>query len=183
MLSLIAFRWDKEMLHTKFPCLVVLVPLLFASCSSETGPKGPPTPKTTKVGGVLMFDGEPAPVGQVELKLYEKGHDPTPGQMIPKCVVGVDGKYEFSSYGGKDGAVPGEYVLSIEWLKMSMTGLAGPDKLLNNFNSPSNEDPRFQVTVVDGPPVEIPTIDIDTRNLKPQKSHPFASPPGKRKRK
>jgi hypothetical protein len=130
---------------------------------------------------VLLFDGKPAPRGVVELKLYEKGHDPTPEQMIPKCVVGDEGKYQFSSYGHEDGAVPGAYVVSVEWLKIGPGTLFGPDKLLNNFNSPSNDDPRFQVTVVDGPPVEIPVIDIKTSELKQQKSHRFASPVGKRK--
>ena len=169
------------MLRTRLTCLLALVSLLLGSCSAEKGPKGPPTPKTTKVGGVLLFDGKPAPRGFVELKLYEKGHEPTPTQMIPKCMVGENGKYQFSSYGDADGAVPGEYVLSIEWLKVGPGALFGPDKLLNNFNSPSNDDPRFQVTVVEGKPVEIPTIDIKTSELKQVKAHPFASRPGKRK--
>lgn len=168
------------MLHSKFVWLLVFVPLVLASCSSSTGPKVPVTPKTTKVGGVLLFDGKPAPRFEVELKLYEKGHEPTPTQMIPKCVVGENGKYQFSSYGQDDGAVPGEYVLSIEWLKIGRGTLFGPDKLLNNFNKPSNDDPRFQVKVSDGKPTEIPTIDINTSELKPQESHPYASPTGKR---
>ena len=128
-----------------------------------------------------MIDGEPAPRGMVELKLYEKGHDPTPEQMVPKCVVGDNGKYQFSSYGQGDGAVPGEYVLSIEWLKIGPGALFGPDRLLNNFNSPFNEDARFQVTVINGQPVQIPTIEINTKELKEKESHPYASPPGKRK--
>ena len=162
-------------------CFLILAPFLLVACSRDTGPKIPPTPKTTKVGGVLMFDGAPAPRGVVELKLYEKGHDPTSGQLIPKCLVGEDGKYKFSSYGAGDGAVPGEYVLSIEWLIMGPGRLFGPDKLLNNFNSPSSDDPRFQVTVIEGKPVEIPTIDIKIGELKQRKSHPYASPAGKRK--
>lgn len=165
----------------RFACLLVLTPLLLASCSGTKGPQGPPTPKTTKVGGELIIDGDPAPKFVVELKLYEKGHDPTPEQMIPKCVVGDNGKYQFSSYGKADGAVPGEYVLSIEWLKIGPGTLFGPDKLLNNFNSPFNKDPRFQVTVTEGMPVEIDTIEINTGELKQQESHPYASPSGKRK--
>ena len=169
------------MLRMNFACLMALVLLVLTSCSGSTGPKGPPTPKTTKVGGLLLFDGQPAPRGLVELKLYEKGHDPKPAQMIPRAIVGENGKYEFSSYADKDGAVPGDYVISIEWLKMGPGTLFGPDKLLNNYNSPSNDDPKFQVTVTDGKPVEIPTIDINTKELKQKKTHPWASPAGKRK--
>lgn len=175
------FSVGQRMLHTKYPYFLVLVLLTIPACSSPTGPKAPPTPKTTKVKGVLMIDGKPAPKAVVELKLYEKGHDPTPTQMIPRCVVGDDGKFQFSSYGQGDGAVPGEYVLSIEWLKLGVGGMFGPDQLLNNFNSPSNDDPRFQVTVVDGKPTEIPVIEIKTSELKQKKSHRFASPSGKRK--
>lgn len=169
------------MLRVTFICLIALYSLVLTSCSGSTGPKGPPTPKTTKVKGILLFDGQPAPRGLVELKLYEKGHDPKPTQMIPKAIVGENGKYEFSSYGDKDGTVPGDYVISIEWLKIGPGTLFGPDKLLNNYNNPSNDDPKFQVTVVDGKPVEIPTIDISTKELKQKKAHAWASPAGKRK--
>jgi hypothetical protein len=57
--------------------------------------------------------------------------------------------------------------------------LYGPDKFLNNFNSPFNGDPRFQVEVVEDVPLEIPPIEIRMSELKPQKSHPYASPAGK----
>jgi hypothetical protein len=182
------YRWtfsfslplDNEMLRTKFSCLLILVPLGVASCSS--GPTGPPTPKTSKVGGVFKINGEPAPIGEVELKLYAKGRDVTQGEVVANCIVGEGGKYAFNSYRQGDGAVPGEYVLSAEWLRPAPGVMYGPDKFLNNFNSPSNADPRFQVTVVDEGSVEIPTIDIKTSELRPQKSHPFASPSGKEKK-
>ena len=130
-----------------------------------------------------MVDGEPAPFikGVVELKLYPKGREIKPGESVPKCVAGQDGKYTFSAYRDGDGAEPGEYVLSVEMLKIGMGDLYGPDQFLNNFNSPKNEDPRFQVKVGDDEAVEIPTIDIKTSELKKQPNHPFASPPGKRK--
>lgn len=170
------------MLQSKLSRLLLFVPLLLASCSSTTGPEGPPAPETTAVGGVLMIDGKPAPRGLVELKLYPKGREPKPGERIPICLVGPDGKYEFSSYSEGDGAVPGEYVLSVEVLRIGGPGqLFGPDKLLNNFNSPANADPRFQVTIVEGEPTEIPTIDIDTSQLKPQRNHRYATPAGKKR--
>lgn len=159
--------------------LIVPLLLLLASCSWTKGPSGPPTPKTTKVGGFILIDGEPAPRGEVELKLYAKGSEQSPGAVVANCVVGEDGRYEFNSYRQGDGAVPGEYVLSMEWLRPAPGVLYGPDKLLNNFNSPFNEDPRFHIEVIEGEPVEIPTIEIQTSELKPQKSHPYASPAGK----
>jgi hypothetical protein len=167
------------MLRTKLPCLLVLIPLALASCSK--GPKGPPTPKTTKVGGTLLIDGKPAPKGNIELKLYKKGSDQAKAEVVANCLVGDEGKYQFNSYREGDGAVPGEYVLSMEWLRPAPGMMYGPDKFLNNFNSPFNEDPRFQVEVLDGAPVEISPIEITMSELKPQKMHPYATPTGKKK--
>ncbi len=168
------------MLRIKSSYLLVLVPLALTACSK--GPKGPSTPKTTKVGGTVLIDGEPAPLGQIEMKLYKKGSDQNSAEVVANCLVGKEGKFQFNSYRQGDGAVPGEYVLSMEWLRPAPGVLYGPDKFLNNFNSPFNEDPRFQVEVLDGAPLEIPTIEITMSELKPQKSHPFASPSGKGKR-
>ncbi len=169
--------------HSKFSCVLLCALLLLAGCSSSSGPEGPPPPNTSQIGGVLLIDGEPPPLGLIEMKLYPKGRAPKPGERIPKCIVGQDGRYTFSSYRDGDGAEPGEYVLSIEHLKMGGPGeLYGPDKFGNNFNSPFNEDPRFQVTVVEGESGEVPTIDIKTSELEMRPSHPYASPPGKRTR-
>lgn len=169
--------------RVRFLGVLLFIPQLLAGCSGSTGPDGPPPPKTTSVGGVLLVDGEPATLakGVVELKLYPKGRDVKPGESVPKCVAGLDGKYTFSSYRDGDGAEPGDYVLSVELLRMRFGDLCGPDEFLNNFNSPFNEDPRFQVKVGDGDPVEIPAIDINTRELKKQPDHKYASPSGKRK--
>ena len=116
--------------------------------------------------------------GVVELKLYPKGRQVKPEESVPKCIAGQDGKYTFSSFRDGDGAEPGEYVLSAELLRRAPADIFGPDQFLNNFNSPLNEDPRFQVTVGDGEPVEIPSIDVKTSELKQKPPHPFASPKG-----
>ncbi|WP_010585785.1 hypothetical protein [Schlesneria paludicola] len=170
------------MLHSKISRLLLLVPFLLASCS-EKGPKAPVTPKTTSVGGTVMIDGDPAPKGQIEMKLYVKGAEVKPGELVANCLIGEGGKYRFSSYREGDGAVPGDYVISMEWLRPAPGVMYGPDKFLNNFNSPLNTDSRFQVTVVDGQPVEVPTIEIDTRELKQKPSHPYATPSGKQQKK
>lgn len=160
-------------------CVFLVVPLLSAGCSSK-GPDGPPPPPTSPVSGVFLIDGKPAPqMTAVELKLYPKGREPKPEERIPKCIVGRDGKFTFSAYRDGDGAEPGEYVLSAEVLRIAFSGMMGPDQLGNNFNSPFNEDPRFQVKVVAGEPTEIPPIDIKLSELQAQPMHAFASPPGK----
>lgn len=171
------------MLQTKLSrlLLLVLVPVLIAGCSK--GPDGPTPPKTSVVSGTVLVNGKPAPVieyGQIELKLYPKGRDPKPGERIPKCLADKDGNFVFNSYRAGDGAVPGEYVLTMEMLRVALGGLFGPDRFGNNFNSPSSTDPRFQVTVVDDEPTVIPTIDIKLDELKQQPAHKYASPAGKR---
>lgn len=158
---------------------MIIAPLLITGCSSTTGPDGPTPPKTTPVSGTILIDGEPAPLGVTELKLYPKEGDVKPGMRTPKCYVKQNGEFIFSSYRDGDGAEPGEYVLSVEVLNLGFGDLFGPDQLGNNFNSPENTDPRFQVTVADDA-VVIPTIDIDTTTLEYKDDHPFASPPGKR---
>jgi hypothetical protein len=166
----------------KFQSLLLLAPFILTSCTGSSGPNGPPTPKTARIGGVITIDGQPAPMGLVELKLYPKGRELKPGEHVPKCRVGADGKFVFSSYRDGDGAEPGDYVLSVEYLRMGGPGAVfGPDKFLNNFNSPTNEDPRFQVKVVDGTSGEIPAIDIKMSELKAKPIHPFASPNGKQR--
>lgn len=155
--------------------------LLVWGCSFSTGPDGPPPPETVEVSGELWIDADPAPAGIVELKLYPRGRDPEPDERIPMCRVGKDGKFQFSSYRDGDGAEPGEYVLSVEMLKMGGPGeLFGPDKLGNNFNSPFTEDPRFHVDVVGDKPVRIPLILIDTTELETKPPHKYSSRAGKR---
>ena len=164
----------------KFSRPALLFPLLLVSCSWTKGPQGPPTPETTKVAGGVLIDGEPAPRGEVELKLYKKGDGGSPGEVVASCLVRDEGRYEFNSYRQGDGAVPGEYVLTMEWLRPAPGVLYGPDKFLNNFNSPLNDDPRFQVEVVEGEPLDIPEIDIAIGELKRKPSHPYATPTGKK---
>ena len=166
--------------HSKNSWLLCLLPLLLASCGS-TGPDGPPPPETSQVSGTVMIDGKPAPRGEVVLKLYPKGRELKPGERIPQCIVGPDGEFSFSSYREGDGAEPGEYVLTMEWLRIALMGMFGPDKFLNNFNSPNNEDPRFQVTVVSGEDTVIPTIDINTSTLQKKPMHRYATRAGKGK--
>ena len=180
MTFVLAVLLDNEMLRSNIFFITLLLPLFTLGCSSSTGPDGPPAPRTVQVGGVLKVDGEPAPLGVIELKLYPKGGELKPGMRVPKCLVGQEGKYAFSSYADKDGAEPGEYVLTVEMLRIAPGELFGPDQFGNNFNSPHNQDPRFQVTVGEDGPVEIPEIDLDTSLLEYQPLHPFASPPGKR---
>ena len=141
------------------------------------GARGTSASHDGAVGGEIWIDGKPAPPGIVELKLYPKGRDPEPDERIAKCLVGKDGKYKFSSYRDGDGAEPGEYVLSVEMLRIGGPGeLYGPDKLKNNFNSPFNEDPRFQVDIIDEKPVEIPLITIDTSELEKQPTAQIRQP-------
>ena len=167
--------------RSKFFWLLLVIPTLMTGCSGSTGPDGPPPPETSKVSGVILIDGEPAELMvAVELKLYPQGRVPKVGERVAKCIADQEGKYTFSSYRDGDGAEPGEYVLSVEALRRAPGAIFGPDKLGNNFNSPDNEDPRFQVKVVSGEPTVVPTIDINTSQLEPQQPHPFASPPGKR---
>jgi len=126
-----------------------------------------------------MLDGQPPPPGALELKLYPKGYQANSAERVAKCRVGPEGEYAFSSYRAGDGAEPGEYVLSVEFQVLGFGTISGPDQLGNNFNSPLNTDPRFQVTVVSGEPTVIPAIDIITSELERQPDHPFATPAGK----
>ncbi len=100
------------------------------------------------VRGKVLCQGEPA-AGAVVYFHRTNVTDPM-GQQISQGVVQQDGTFELAGATGK-GALPGEYVVLIEWKEGSgqMPGrdpsFSAPDRFQGKYLDPQN--PRFQVQV------------------------------------
>lgn len=71
--------------------------------------KPPPPPKTVKISGkILLPDGRPLQAGRVAFKPAQ------PGRQEAYSEIESDGSFTLTSYNKDDGAVPGDYVVTIE---------------------------------------------------------------------
>ena len=82
--------------------------------------------------------------------------------MVPRAVVDDDGTYHLNTYDAKDGAVLGEYAVTVIWEEHR----PGPDALGGRFSDPKR--PVLKVKITEGmnaiPPLKLTGPPI---NLKP----------------
>lgn len=112
-------------------------------------PSGPPRQPTR---GTLTYNGKPVkgavvtfwrtPLESLDWKVPK-----------PQAEVEADGSFQPNSYGLKDGAVTGDYALTVLWTGES--GLPGPDLFKGRYSDPKN--PVLKVTIKEGNN-ELPTI-------------------------
>ena len=73
-----------------------------------------------------------------------------------------EGKFEISTYESSDGVPAGEYALTFMWGKWNMSGsYGGPDKLNDRYTDPKTSE--VKVTVKDGEPTDLGTIELTTK--------------------
>ncbi len=107
--------------------------------------------------GTVKFNGK-APAGaQVVLHAV---NPPTDAGLVvtPTARVSEDGSFVVSSYQAGDGAIPGEYVVTIEWFQVDKDGGPGPNVLPKEYGRP-NTSP-LKVTVNGGGPTTLEPINI-----------------------
>lgn len=82
------------------------VAILAAGCSG-----GGSKPATTKVHGKVTYKGQPVTEGTVNFQPAK----PAAGSPVRPAVgmIQPDGTYELASFGGSDGAVPGDYLVTV----------------------------------------------------------------------
>lgn len=120
----------------------------------------PNAAQTTKVTGKVTVDG--APVKDILVTL----HNPKQSGKAqrPNARTREDGTFQISTYLEGDGAPPGEYHVTLEWLTFQSIGAQwiGPDKLKNQYNDPKSTP--FHVTVTDAP-LEIPPFELKVEGV------------------
>ena len=109
---------------------------------------------TTEVRGKVTVDG--APKKDLWVTLHPKDTSIT---MRPRGQTDAKGNFRITTYTGGDGAPPGEYNITIEWLTYIKrdSDWGGPDKLKNQYNDPATTP--FHVTVEDDP-IDLPVFEL-----------------------
>ncbi|WP_010582327.1 hypothetical protein [Schlesneria paludicola] len=153
-------------------------PLLFLCIVSISGCGGesneqrlkrlvPNANKTTKVTGNVTVNGQPGK------DLWVTLHSTSGIELRPRAQCDDKGHFAIGTYLGDDGAPPGDYKITIEWLTFSRLGGAGwvgPDKLKDKYNDPKKTP--FDITVADKP-ITLPTFELEVNaeeaaNAKPK---------------
>ena len=106
--------------------------------------------------GKLTLDGQ-APDG-AKLVLHPTNVQGEPTGAAPNARVGGDGSFSVSSYSPNDGAPPGEYVVTVEWYKVSPEGAPGPNVIPKEYASPKTSP--IKVTIKAGAPTTLDPIAI-----------------------
>lgn len=107
----------------------------------------PSAQSTVPVQGQVLVDGNP--VKDIWVTLHPVGK--TGESLLPKAQTDDEGNFKITSYINGDGAPPGEYKITVEWLTFRQFGSqwVGPNKLDGpNGNEKTTE---YSVTVEDEP--------------------------------
>lgn len=109
------------------------------------------------VTGHVHVNGEPAEGAQVFL--HPQGHQ-LPDRLGPVGTVKADGQFSIGTYEANDGVPPGEYIATVQWLKVVSSDKVGagrgPNVLPLEYARP--EKSPLRVSVKDGPttlPIDI----------------------------
>jgi len=129
---------------------VLLAAVVFAYWPRQPSPGTPKVP----VSGRVTVNGEAGAWMLIRLKSENTklaGQDRQP-------VASADerGYFQLSSFSGKDGAVPGDYVATFFWPTNPQS--LGRDRLQGRFNNPAKSE--FRVTIEEGATV-LPTFDLE----------------------
>lgn len=161
--------------------LVSCLGLLFAPLLSGCGEKAEPMKRdaVSKVTGTVLIDGKAEPAVAVRLARAD-GAAGTPGSpqtLMPSAFTDAAGKFSIGTYdkGAEgDGAPNGKYVLIFQWGTFNLLGGGRyeGDKFNGKYADPKKSE--FKVEVA-GQPVEVPTIDLDTKDLPKVKLLPGAT--------
>jgi len=132
--------------------LMVSAALVVLGCS----PGGPKKKVCYPVKGELTVAGKPAEGAAVILQPKEA--DPADWSAgYPRATVEADGKFQVSTYGEKDGAPAGDYIILVSWVAPNPTDeeASGPDRLGGRYIDPA----KSKLTATIEPrPNELPPI-------------------------
>ena len=111
--------------------------------------------KVYPVHGEVFFDGQPASGATIHFHPVDTARPPAFATVQP------DGSYELSTYGEDDGAVAGDYLVTLNWIdeeKIDGEMVAGPDRLGGHYARA--ESSGLKATVDAGEDNEVPRFDL-----------------------
>ena len=119
---------------------ILLLPLLIAGCGGNTSRL-----PTHPVEGFVQFEGRPLPGAFVVL--HPKGI--ADQKVLPAhAKTDASGKFKASTYDANDGAIAGEYSVTVEYQELVKTDdgvVAGPNLLPLKYASPQTTDVTIRV--------------------------------------
>jgi len=134
------------------------------------GPKEQPMVRdaTNKVTGRILIDGQPEPTVAVRLNRIG-GPDANAGtskMLTPGGFTDNDGRFSIGTYEGGadgDGATDGKYAITIQWGQVNLLGGRYEGDMFNGkYADPEKSEFIIEVK---GAPVEVPTIELNTKDL------------------
>lgn len=114
-------------------------------------------PERFPTKGSVTYNGKPAPGAKITFwQLPLSLEDKTAWQILrPRATAASDGSFQPSCYEPNDGAMKGEYAVTVTWT--GGEGPPGPDLLQGRFADPKN--PPLKVTIAAGqntlPPLDL----------------------------
>lgn len=119
--------------------------------------QGPATKPVFPTQGKILFEGKPITPATVVFHPVNSAQKERPAGKTRQ-----DGVYKLSTYGDKDGAPPGEYIVTVTWTpainKPDGDSEPGPNKLPTKYSKPETSD--LKAKIVEG------GNDIETFDLK-----------------
>ncbi len=119
---------------------LLFLPLLAAGCGGDASRL-----KTHPVEGVVQFEGRPLPGAFVVL--HPKGLA-DPKILTAHARTDAAGKFKASTYDANDGAIAGEYSVTIQYQELVKTDegvVAGPNLLPPRYSNPQTTDVMIRV--------------------------------------
>jgi hypothetical protein len=138
-------------------CAWLLILMVLLANNAGCGSKEPARHVVFPVTGKLLVDGRPAE--QAIVYFHPRNGDAT----RPFATVTADGSFQPGTYTTTDGVAAGEYVLTVEWPKITVVEgeeQRGPDQLAGRYGNPQH--PVATVTVKEGENA-IPPLDLKKR--------------------
>lgn len=116
--------------------------------------------ETFPVTGKVHVDGQPA--AMLSISLHDgKEMDPA-FPALPRAVTKKDGTFAVSTFEAGDGASVGDYVVTFVWGEArGMSIDTSTDRLKGKYSDP--EKSEFKVTVKEGEPTDMGTIELTTK--------------------
>lgn len=156
--------------YAHFACCMIFLPLFSLGCAEEK----PDLPERQPTHGTISYNGEVPNGAVIQLcpLLIEKVDWRT---VKPAGRVGADGKFSINTYELNDGAVAGEYVVTVLWTGENPE-VPVPDLFKGRYSNPGN--PVMKVTIREGenelPPIVLkgPPVSESRASVDPMTQQP-----------